>query len=133
MIDLDAIEKLLAEATPGPWARGFQHESTIPVVARPPGREEEYGFIDALAHQPAILPPDLPPFVSHERYRELERNLDLVVALRNAAPQLIALARAGSRLADAVADLGDPERIGIPLSLRPALAAFREAQGEVKP
>ncbi len=78
MGDLDALEALLAAATPGPWeARRFD---TYP-------RE-----LWSLCHAP-----DEPPLCDDALY---ERDARAIAALRNVAPALIAVVRAGLVLLD---------------------------------
>ena len=85
MIDLDELEKLLAEATPGPW--GIREEGR--------GRKEVLVIVSGAYEdeEPGICGP-------HSSSWPLEASdADAIVALRNAAPTLLALARAGRRLA----------------------------------
>jgi len=90
MLDLDAIEKLLAEATPGPLTiclgsgehlcTGLMNEETAQFVC---DFLPDY-FLSGAVKTPIDHRPDM----------------NLFLALHNAAPTLLALARAGRRLAE---------------------------------
>lgn len=79
--DLDALERALASATPGPW------EAT-------PTRHEHDGHVLTFSHEAAIHPPlgeSGPVAVVHQGEHD---NAAAIVALRNAAPSLLAELRA---------------------------------------
>ena len=77
MIDLDELERLCREATPGPWAADAwnDHEADV------------HGF--SISAGGCLLP------LSNGtgELDEAEANASLIAALRNAAPKLIAMAR----------------------------------------
>ena len=126
MIDLDAIEKLLAEANPAPW------------IAQADEDNEQEGSVWCGAYEderPAVCG-------SFSKDWPLDAgDAETIAALRNAAPTLLALAHAGRRLADEAERLmaridfngGIGEYEGGPAFVmkhtREALAAFREADG----
>ena len=77
MLDLDELDRLLAEATPGPWIkRGLSMRGEALLIR---GGD--------LFRNSTQLP---------------EIDVDAIVALRNSAGRLLALARAGERMAVAV-------------------------------
>jgi len=110
MIDLDAIEKLLAEATPGPW-----------VVDGPTENSESYDCYYVRAED--RLPVAETDGWSWAGTPEDGKDARVIAALRNAAPTLLALARAGRRLAECAEAGYDTDGT----SFQDALVAFREA------
>ena len=104
MIDLEAIEKLLAEATPAAW-RLSQDGNLL----GPPG----VGYLVVAA--------------TRSNSSEARGNSAAIVSLRNAAPTLLALARAGRRLAEAVSHAWEVETMESADEATAAIAAFREA------
>ena len=126
MLDLDELEKLLAEATPGPWeVQGptVNSESYDCWYVR---GLDNYGVAetDAFRGSPEIDGADS----------------RAIAALRNSAPTLLALARAGRGLAEAAGWVINDMRYTAPelaalqeemwdSKLDAALAAWREADG----
>lgn len=93
MIDIDDIAQLEAVATPGPWYWGRFHDehfmSAICVEAyidNEQGGQSREVVAATLIQQPAYVVP------SDDRSNE---NANLIVAMRNALPGLLRLARIG--------------------------------------
>jgi hypothetical protein len=157
MIDLDAIETLLSEATPGPW-RECGHErggckcgqvwsetADHPVLVVERGEWGDTYPAIRLTSGPGMHGTQAEAYLERIPYGEIaeeksKANAALIPALRNAAPSLLALARAGRRLAEAgdafVEAIIEREMKDAPdfgrwemayFSHRRALAAFREA------
>ena len=85
MLDLDAIEKLLAEATPGPLT-----------ICLGSGEHLCTGLMNEKMAQ--IVCDFLPDYFLEENVKvaaDHRPDMNLFLALRNAAPTLLALARAG--------------------------------------
>ena len=109
MLDLDELERLLAEATPGPWR----------------GEENGDGYLMHRSRPEVVL-----GRIAHGNSRV---DAVFVAALRNAAPHLLALARAAERFAAAVAAYldsdSDEKEYASQKAMWDALAAWREAAG----
>jgi len=120
MLDLDELEKLLAEATPGPWeVQGptVNSESYDCWYVR---GLDNYGVAetDAFRGSPEIDGADS----------------RAIAALRNSAPTLLALARAGRKMYEAGQSMLDATvegniKLGHQKELDSALAAWRGADG----
>lgn len=90
-IDLDKLERLEREATPGPWNLKGRITGCYNIFAT--------GIIDFSGGLEAV--PGLSICRISELSRDGESDLDLLIALRNAAPALIAELRAArKRLAE---------------------------------
>jgi hypothetical protein len=85
MPDLDELERLLSEATPGDWHQGPYYRADI--------HAQGYGESGSLAVCGSSM---IPQNVS---------NAALIVALHNHAPALIAQAREAARLRDALVEI----------------------------
>ncbi|MBS7695665.1 MULTISPECIES: hypothetical protein [unclassified Chelatococcus] len=98
--DLDQLERLAAQATPGPWFVRFLDDihamSAVAVATRPAtggGKSMRFGEWPSGEVIAACLIQE-PPYVvpTDERYDE---NAALIAAMRNALPELLRLARLG--------------------------------------
>ena len=112
MLDLKELEKLLAEATPEPWE-----------VNGPTVNSESYDchYIEAGSGEERVT------VAETDEWRGPSKdgaNAHAIVSLRNAAPALLALARAGRVLEYAYRMFGPSD-----FRTKAALAAFREADG----
>ena len=95
-IDLDKLERLEREATPGPWRlkrRAFEYNIFAVVIDFSSDLEAVHGLNLCRIS---------------ELDRDGESNLDLLIALRNAAPALIAELRAAR---ERIAELEDPSKV----------------------
>lgn len=99
--DLDDLERLLSRATDGPWFTrslddtAYMSAFTISTVSSKDDDYEQYAGGGWPAHElvAATLIQE-PRLVGHQQAR-WEEDAELIVKLRNMAPQLIELARKG--------------------------------------
>ena len=81
---IERLEQLEREATPGPWHQGASEECV---------ESETHGSVAVCMQQGES------PFVKHGKYQE-EYDAILIAAMRNALPQLLELARIGLNQVD---------------------------------
>jgi hypothetical protein len=101
-LDLGAIEELEKAATPGPWgdaSNGYGGEVWSGAVEKEPGyvRGLDRGTCELLSVHPNELDED-----EEGAVEQSETNAAFIVALRNAAPQLLAAARELAELKSAL-------------------------------
>jgi hypothetical protein len=128
MASLDELERLLAEATPGPWRWECDEDN---------GQEGSVWCAHYEDELPAVCG-------SHSKAWPMSaEDAEAIAALRNEAPRLLALVRAGDAMYKTLAATDNWEtgmsaqvalatnvRITLDDDVRAALAAWKEAGGE---
>lgn len=110
-VDLDALTELERAATPGPWHVRFldeNHAMCAVGIATEPDTGEHEDMATFNSWGPELLAATLiqaPPYVVLED-RRWDENARLIVAMRNALPQLVRLAKIGARQDNGEGDEG---------------------------
>ena len=91
-IDLEALEAALEKATPGPWVCGRAQQ--FDRDGKESGPISYFVTAVDVTHGPCEYPIGMVAIMVDPH----ERNAEAIAALRNAAPALIALARAGQSM-----------------------------------
>lgn len=103
MIDLDELERMLAEATPGPWKTEHQRAESVDKLANAMAVSIRKGGSDWHWLETQPYSGTWPAATGNGPTSEA--NARLIAALRNAAPELIAATRERDALRQRVSDL----------------------------